>query len=60
MNQFQNSTVVYLSVDIIAFLRVLAKHILSELAFTICVYINLLNTTNVLFRAYSKEDPHIA
>ena len=48
-----------LSVDIIALLRVLSKYILSELASTICVYINLLRTTNVLFRTYCKEDPRI-
>ena len=82
---------IYLSVAIIVLLRVLSKHILSELESTVCVYIScvgasscnsgdgtdqrfqslifmmmmmmkmisLLNTTNILFRTYCKEDPRI-
>lgn len=59
LDKFQNSAVIYLPVDIIALLRGLSKRILCELASTVCIYIDLLNTIKVLFRTYSKEDPRI-
>jgi hypothetical protein len=58
MEKFHN-TVIYLTVDNISPLCVFSKHIICELAYKIFVYINSLNTTNILFCSYSKENPRI-